>query len=75
MTLPTRISLSASVDEVVDGRLLSLELLDPLSAAVNVNQAQNVMMRGRQMARNAAVVFPFRAVVFPFRELPRDSTS
>jgi hypothetical protein len=53
-----------------------------LLAAVNMNQAQNVTMRGTQMARNAAVVFPFRAVafpfravVFPFRELPRDATS
>jgi hypothetical protein len=71
MALPTRISLSANAEEVVD---VTLGLLGQF-AAVNMNQAQNVTRRGMQMARNAAIIFPFRALVFPFRELPRDATS
>ncbi|MFZ0011700.1 MAG: hypothetical protein WAL97_07345 [Halobacteriota archaeon] len=71
MALPTRISLSANADEVVD---VTLELLGQF-AVVNMNQAQNVTRRGMQMARNAANIFPFRALVFPFRELPCDATS
>jgi hypothetical protein len=75
MALPTRILLSANADNMFDVRLVTLELLGQLLAVSNMSQAQNVTIRGTQMARNAAVVFPFPAVVFPFRELPRDATS
>jgi len=74
MALPTRISLSANADEVLDGGPLTLELLGQF-ATVNMNHAQNVARRGTQMARNAAAIFPFWALVFPFRESSRDATS